>query len=601
MSASINSRTTSLGPSVASSPSAAGAAARTALLAETANYEEQTVMVEQLQRELASTLGMGMGAGPTMIYAHEQQQQHHHHHPHNQVHLHQPFTQEGLVYDLLKNAQESAARLKVELDSARVEKEVCAQECLQLKHQNKRLLDDQEQLTLSRRDLEGKLQFRMNQVLGLEQERSKGSLKETELTERLSVLERQNNALRSDLVASNTELRVAMARNASLELRLQDQAKAAAVDTVPIAVYRNAQDELERHRVEAAAHAKSLQANLDDVRRRYGELSEKRVKDLEFSRGVTDRAGGAADSRARQTSPAKSASSGPAAEATAVPAAKRQPPTHPSSQGFASSLQQTASPQLWPAQAAKPAPAEPLDRSKLPAHTTPPTVPSPPETTATSSASSATINSRYLATKEVLTSSDEEGDSNTRKRGSGGAKAGVAVLGGAEQLASSADARKALGAGATTAATASTAAVAASRVGTTSASSAFALARRASTAIQVRSPPATGTGAGAKRATTAAASASAPKSAAAPSSSSGQTAPPAKRATSAKISATPPAASSSRQAALLPPAPSSAPARMRPTGASPPVPKRASIVTPTGRAGFTPPTPTNAGRRKGSL
>ena len=203
-------------------------------------------------------------------------------------------SQEGLVYDLLRSSQETAARLKVELDNARVEKEVCAQECQQLKQQNKRLMDDQEQLSYAKRDLEGKLQFRMNQVLSLEQDRSKTSLKETELTERLSVLEKQNSALRSDLVASNTELRVAMARVSSLEVRLKEAKTEGEANSVPMQVHQNLQDELERVRTQSASQTTALQAQLAEVKRRYGEMSDKRVKELHAAHAVAHAASVAA-------------------------------------------------------------------------------------------------------------------------------------------------------------------------------------------------------------------------------------------------------------------------------------------------------------------
>jgi len=202
--------------------------------------------------------------------------------------------QEGLVYDLLRSSQETAARLKVELDNARVEKEVCAQECKQLKQQNKRLMDDQEQLSYAKRDLEGKLQFRMNQILSLEQDRSKTSLKETELTERLSVLEKQNSALRSDLVASNTELRVAMARVTSLEMRLKEAKTEGEANSVPVQVHQNLQDELERVRTQSASQTTALQAQLAEVKRRYGEMSDKRVKELHAAHAVAHAASVAA-------------------------------------------------------------------------------------------------------------------------------------------------------------------------------------------------------------------------------------------------------------------------------------------------------------------
>lgn len=265
-------------------------------------YEHNAVLVEQLQRELATTVDAlhreaPYDGGEGSHFTHQarnnvnlNQFQNQHEGPHYiPNHLNQSqhsFSQEGLVYDLLRNSQETAARLKIELDNARVEKEVCHQELSQIKLQNKRLLDDQEQLTYAKRDLEGKMQFRMNQVLELEQERSKNSLKETELTERLSILERQNNALRSDLVASNTELRVAMARNTSLEQRLKDQRTEGEANTIPMQIYLQLQEELERQKTQSVAQAAALQTQLSEVKRRYGELSDKRIKDLHHAASV---------------------------------------------------------------------------------------------------------------------------------------------------------------------------------------------------------------------------------------------------------------------------------------------------------------------------
>jgi chromosome segregation ATPase len=116
---------------------------------------------------------------------------------------------------LYARSQDAVVSLKVELQKARTEVARLTHDALILRDQNRRLLDDQEQLSLARRDAEGKLRFRMRQVLELEHERTSFAMKEGEMLSQIGDLEEKWTSMCKELNDTKTEMKVLAARRRS--------------------------------------------------------------------------------------------------------------------------------------------------------------------------------------------------------------------------------------------------------------------------------------------------------------------------------------------------------------------------------------------------
>ena len=143
---------------------------------------------------------------------------------------------------LYARSQDAVVSLKVELQKARTEVARLTHDALILRDQNRRLLDDQEQLSLARRDAEGKLRFRMRQVLELEQERTSFAMKEGEMSSQIGDLEEKWTSMCKELNDTKTEMKVLAARNQILEETVADTAHQ---NSVPFDAYRRLETESE--------------------------------------------------------------------------------------------------------------------------------------------------------------------------------------------------------------------------------------------------------------------------------------------------------------------------------------------------------------------
>ena len=86
-----------------------------------------------------------------------------------------------------------------------------------------RLYDELQQFNLAHRDLEGKLNFRMQQVLSAEQAKTAAIIREEVKTTKIAALESQISRLQMELVDSITDNKVAVARYMVLESRLSER------------------------------------------------------------------------------------------------------------------------------------------------------------------------------------------------------------------------------------------------------------------------------------------------------------------------------------------------------------------------------------------
>ena len=162
---------------------------------------------------------------------------------------------------LYMKSQEALVALKVELQKSRTEAARVTNDALTLRDQNRRLLDDQEQLTLARRDVEGKLRFRMRQVMELEQERTTFKSAQDEMTNKVDELQNRLSELTKELNENKTEMKVMEVRNQYLEEKVEESSK----NGISFDSYRRLEVELE-----------SVKATVKDM----NELNRMQEKDL---------------------------------------------------------------------------------------------------------------------------------------------------------------------------------------------------------------------------------------------------------------------------------------------------------------------------------
>lgn len=192
------------------------------------------------------------------------------------------------IAGLYMKSQEALVALKVELQKSRTELARVTNDALTLRDQNRRLLDDQEQLTLARRDTEGKLRFRMRQVMELEQERTSYSSTQEELTSRVNDMQNRMSEMSKELNETKTEMKVMEVRNQFLEEKVHE----AASSGVSIEAYRTLEAEMG-----------SLRSTVKDMT----ELNRMQEKDLHAANEKARKASEKADKLASEATAAKQA------------------------------------------------------------------------------------------------------------------------------------------------------------------------------------------------------------------------------------------------------------------------------------------------------
>ena len=201
------------------------------------------------------------------------------------IHSHNSNDQIAGMY---MKSQEALVALKVELQKSRADCARVSNDALTLRDQNRRLLDDQEQLTLARRDTEGKLRFRMRQVMELEQERTTYNSTQEEMTLKLSDMQNRMSEMSKELNDTKTEMKVMEVRNQYLEEKVQE----AASSGVSIEAYRRIEAELG-----------SLRSTIKDMT----ELNRLQEKDLNAANEKARKATERADKVASEAAAAKQA------------------------------------------------------------------------------------------------------------------------------------------------------------------------------------------------------------------------------------------------------------------------------------------------------
>ncbi len=241
--------------------------------------EDQLIMIEQLQREMNSTVDALYHRNSTHPqYPPAAGAPHHHQSYDDNAHLQpQPqlmgantgslpinkfgYQDSGSMLEFLRSSQEVTARLQVEQQLTLAECQRLQLENAALRDQNKRLLDDKEHISLARRDAEGKLSFRLNQVLELEEKALAFDRITNESKERISTLEFQLKEAQQLLSKSETDMRVSHVRNAFLEKSVAEYKIHAT--GVPMELYSTLKDE-------SKTVIDELRKDLHDIRHRYG-------------------------------------------------------------------------------------------------------------------------------------------------------------------------------------------------------------------------------------------------------------------------------------------------------------------------------------------
>ena len=236
--------------------------------------EDKLVMIEQLQRELTSTvdalsLEQSRSERPVangFSYAVPQPLQSVPVHLATTSVLSMPQNKFGYqdnmsMLEFLRSSQEALARLQVEHQLLLAQCQDLKSENLLLRDQNKRLLQDQEHLSAARTNAEGKLSFRFRQVMELEDNAIKAEQRMVNLQDTIKGQNERAAKLTAELQKSDTDLRVANVRNAYLEARLLEQKK---INGVPLEVFQKIEKE-------HSEKVESLEKQLSSVKHRYGE------------------------------------------------------------------------------------------------------------------------------------------------------------------------------------------------------------------------------------------------------------------------------------------------------------------------------------------
>ena len=225
--------------------------------------EDSAIMIEQLQRELHHTVD---------AFHHQQKHQQQTQEPsqymsapsnykydRSSLNLHAPAAnssysnntskfgndEKSIIVDFIHQSQESAAR--VQLDSNQQgEVRRLQNDVLSLRDQTKRLIDDLEQMNAARRDAEGKLQFRMRQVIELEQKQLANFENEAKWNKKERELQHEMKKMHSQVAEARVEAKVAVTKSTVLENSLHEYHKK---EMVPLELYLKLQKDFEHQRV----------------------------------------------------------------------------------------------------------------------------------------------------------------------------------------------------------------------------------------------------------------------------------------------------------------------------------------------------------------
>ena len=251
--------------------------------------EDSAIMIEQLQRELHHTVdamhqqqhatqrGLENKVHSSNMY-NECEHTHYSSSTHN-MHmlgsssassnlndLNKFGTEEKSIVDFLRQSQESSTRQQLDCNYAQDEVRRLKNDVLSLRDQNKRLIENLEQMNTARRDAEGKLQFRMRQVMELEQKQLVNTDNDSKLTLKVADLQQEMRKMQSIVAEAQVETKVANTKSTILEKSLQELQKK---EVVPLHLYVELQKDVENQRLEMTklqtALAKS-KASVDKIK-----------------------------------------------------------------------------------------------------------------------------------------------------------------------------------------------------------------------------------------------------------------------------------------------------------------------------------------------
>ena len=186
-------------------------------------YAEKEATIEQLQRELASTVDAlnkereenerGRSVSPEMNMA-------------SSMYLPSPppppDSESSRVLELLRSSQEETSAARKELVALKNERDRLVDQVAGLKRQLERLNEEREELLQSVKNTEGKLQFKSDDILSTTNDLTGNTLRETELMETLTAAEEKTKQLQSNLAVMTADLRSSQTYCSSLEQRLAE-------------------------------------------------------------------------------------------------------------------------------------------------------------------------------------------------------------------------------------------------------------------------------------------------------------------------------------------------------------------------------------------
>lgn len=168
------------------------------------------------------------------------------------------------VLELLKQSQDETAQVRRELSSVRSERDRLIDQLSVMKRQIERLTQDREELLVSIKNTDSKLKFRAEQVTNYEVDKDRFGKRESELNELVAELDRKLKHQNSELLVATTDLRAAKTYSESLEQRIAELNNKL-LSTVGSASSMDLQkkiDDLERVAVELTVRAEKAESAL---------------------------------------------------------------------------------------------------------------------------------------------------------------------------------------------------------------------------------------------------------------------------------------------------------------------------------------------------
>ena len=185
-------------------------------------YAEKEAMIQQLQRELASTVDAlnkereenerSRSVSPDMNMV-------------NTMYLPPPppsDSESSRVLELLRSSQEETSMARKELVALKNERDRLMDQVAGLKRQLDRLIEEREELLQSVKNTDGKLQFKSDDIQNMTNDLTGKTLREHELMETLTAAEEKTKQLQSNLAVMTADLRSSQTYCSSLEQRLAE-------------------------------------------------------------------------------------------------------------------------------------------------------------------------------------------------------------------------------------------------------------------------------------------------------------------------------------------------------------------------------------------